>query len=174
MIPRLSCLVYGMALALPLSIGCRPSPDNLFEKRRIAEKNRETAMASAEDQAAASFNAVIGWQRIPAASTANVKAALMRADQRPVFFSGRLRDLDTAGDGYTVTIDVDAWLPDALRFRLNCDRDVAKVLLDKQIGVGVAGVAAIIDVRMTRDGGLGGIDRRFSATGRCLSIRSFN
>jgi hypothetical protein len=53
-------------------------------------------------------------------STANVKAALMNQDGRPIYFTGRIRDLDTVKESVYITINVDAWAPSVLRFRLEC------------------------------------------------------
>jgi hypothetical protein len=129
----------------------------------------EDAAAEAEQNA----NAVKSWTGIDWKFTANVRSALMRSDGRPVFFSGRLRDIDVSCEGHYLTVDVDVWVPFALRFRLGCDAG-AQQLPEKQPGQAVIGVAALRDVRVTREGSpfTAGLERQYLATGRCVYVKA--
>jgi hypothetical protein len=98
----------------------------------------------------------------------------MNQDGRPIYFTGRIRDLDTVKESVYITINVDAWAPSVLRFRLECP--LAETFRSERPGRAIVGVAHISDVRMTRDTSmlpLAELERQFLGPGRCLYLKTY-
>jgi len=160
--------------ALGFAVLSCAGPKNSVDEIRESERRREQAVRDAASDATRSLNAVSDWTTIKEKFTANVRSALVRPDGRPVFFSGRIRDIDAEKESYSLTLDVDSWMVGAIRFRLGCDSETVRSLLHERPGRRLVGVATLTDVRMTRDASdliLNDLQRQFLATGHCLYIK---
>lgn len=169
---RLGC--WGAITAIALLPACSSEKPDKFEVRRETQRLSATVIAEAAREAEQNLNAVKNWTGIDWKFTANVRSALVRSDGRPMFFTGRLSDVDFSGEAHYITVDVNAWVPFAMRFRLNCDPGTTQLLLEKQPGQPVVGVAVLRDVRLTREGSpfAAGLERQYLATGRCLYVKA--
>ena len=122
----------------------------------------------------ATVNAVTDWAEIKHKYTANIRSALVRDDGRPVFFSGALRDIDSANGSYVVSFDVDAWMIGAVSFRLVCDDKAIHMQLSDPTGRRFVGVARLTDVQVIRDAPnpiLDFVQRQFRGFGQCVYVK---
>ena len=106
--------------------------------------------------------------------TVDVRRALVRADGRPMFFVGSIRDIDRAADSYVVTFDTNTpGTGPSIQFRLQCDSEPIDAALKEGFRRRFAVIAAVSDVRMTRDdpGPIAtGLNRQYIASGECLFL----
>lgn len=163
---------YVLVLGATATVSACGNSDPNAEVRE-ARAQRANARASALAGVPQNLNAVTDWKVMGPKSTANVKDALIRSDGRPVAFIGRLHDVDMVQDSRYVIVNVEAWAPEALRFRLECN--VNDTIRDEPIGRQLVGAATLSDVRMTRDVSmlaLADLERRFLASGRCLYLKT--
>lgn len=164
----------ALILTVTIASACRSKQDEFAEFQ--AAKQRQLDVIDDEAlEARTKLNAVHDWTRTEWKYTANVRSALVRQDGRPVFFSGRVRDIDVLSGRRIVTIDVEAWVPGAVRFRLDCDG--VQLLLEQRAETRVVGVANLEQLQVTRESeqpGMAAFNRRFLATGRCVYVKGIH
>src|SRR3990172_8151371 len=91
-------LIAGCALVVKYAAG-----PNTFDEARANQQRRDEALRLASFEIAKTFDAVTDWREGRLQFTAQLKEALIRSDDRPVFFRGRVRDIGSAEGSYVVT-----------------------------------------------------------------------
>ncbi len=104
--------------------------------------------------------------------TSDLQPKLVRADGRPIFFYGRVLDIETGSDGYVVRFKSKPRVLAEVDFRLACGAEVAAELLKhrSELFSEYAVVAQIGDVRVDESHPQEEGGKTFLATGRCIDV----
>lgn len=164
----------ALATLLTWGVWQRHKAEQEAEKQRAFDELRQQIADFAEVR-----RAVTDWQKDlgggPAGLglyTADLQPKLVRTDGRPIFFYGRVLDIETGSDGYVIRFESKPRILTEVDFSLACGAQIAEELLKhrsesfSEYGV----VAQIGDVRVDeshpRDEG----GKAFLATGRCVDV----
>jgi hypothetical protein len=104
--------------------------------------------------------------------TADLQPKLVRADGRPIFFYGRVLDIETGPDGYVVRFRSKPRVLAEVDFSLTCRAEAAAELLKRRSESlnEYAVVAQIGDVRADQSHPREEGGKVFLATGRCIDV----
>ena len=123
--------------------------------------------------------AVVDWQRdlgdggiSNGLYTADLQPRLIRPDGRPIFFYGRVLDIETQADGYMVRFKSKPRVLAEVDFSLACGSEVAAELLKHRANSFsvYAVIARIGDVRVDEGHPKEEFEKVFLATGRCVGV----
>jgi hypothetical protein len=104
--------------------------------------------------------------------TADLQPKLVRADGRPIFFYGRLLDIETGVDGYVVRFKSKPRALAEVDFSLVCgSKEAAELLKHRSELFSVyAVIAQIGDVHIDQSHPQEDVEKVFLATGRCVDV----